>query len=227
MQARLSRKTVATVSGVGGPDVRRVTTMWDFVQWAYQRELVRFSWVGGDDRREREMLASPISQTGIVCRILELGATIHGGGVTVHGRYEAHPDAEAVHAVVAAWPRRDFWRLVDAAESGRLPVWNPALPPARYAPVLRRGRPDVVGCPQGRRGLYCPIVQVGYTREEAALARAEARAEYARLVDGLRDAAEALSQDGALKRWRIKGLGVDVRPWDAARMDMLSTDAAA
>lgn len=201
--------------------------MWGFAQWAYQRELVRFAGSGERAGGGRAIEVSTISQTGIVCRILELGATILGGGRAIHGGYEAHPEAAELHALVASWPTADYWRFVDAAESGRPPAWNPELPAARYVPVLRRGKPEVVSCATGRRGLYCPVIQVGYTREEAEAARSAARVGYARWVACLEDAMREMRAGGSLKRWRIMGLGVPVAPWGEADEMRLSTDVAA
>lgn len=211
---RGNRPTVPMNADVRRLDAREMTTMRGLLEWAYQREMVRFAGSGGGAATPSALSMSGRSMTGRVCDILDEGFMSSGGGGWM-GSPSSHPDAEHVHGMVLRLEREDYWRVVRAAESGTPPDWDPDLPKLKVVRLLKAsGAPRMYVCPVSRRPVAERIAVVGMPLAEAEAIRGKARAEWHRwvqLLTWLRH--DLLLQPTALKRWQITAVGADLEPW--------------
>lgn len=196
----------------GAVDLRASATMWSILVWAYKRELVRYCEGRVATHGARGFASS--SATARVGRALEGGFVGDGGSHVGLASFPVHPDAEWIHGLVRSLDRDEYRMIVKSAEAGEHPQWDPEIEPARVVPVLRaNGKPRMLCCTRSGRPIACLIEVHGLARDDADAIRSKARENYARwfrLVAALRD---KVSEDDALTRWRITGIGAHPQPW--------------
>ncbi len=191
---------------------RTDTTLWELMIWAYQKQLVRRGGRGVS-------LASVWSTTGLALRAMELGATVQGSG---SGASATPEDALTVAAVVDSLAQADRRLIVEHAELGAPPDWDPRLPAFRAVPVLKNGS-GALRMVYGRASrssepIACRIDYVGFDDARAESVRREARAMYDQLHGALVRVWPVLAVETALTHWRVTRLGLPARPWRKSRL---------
>lgn len=184
---------------------RTDTTLWRLLVWAYRDQLVRRS---GRD----VVLTSSNSSTGLACGAMRTGIVASGGSPLTAAVPE---DALTVEAVAGQLTRADYRLLVQAAESGAPPDWNPKLPPPGCRP-RRRDNGKIAMLyrrPHKRDEPYASLVEFPFGEAWAAGRRAEARALYHAFHTALVRLYPVLGAERALLRWRVAGLGLPAWPW--------------
>lgn len=177
-------------------DLRRETTAWRALVWAYADEHVRAA--TNFPRKDEQSYAS----NGLA--LMRLGETGIGGGA-IHGLLEAHQDAFAIDALVAAWFEEwPEWRngVAVYAERRRLPPRPEDLP--RFAIVgperNAKGNPREIWNANGRKDypFLCPLEVAGWHPAEI-----EKHAQFIVLFDELLVVMKGLKLD----KWVITSTG--------------------
>jgi hypothetical protein len=189
---------------------RTSITMWALLVWAYKRQMVRYE----VDRAARPcgagraLLAEFLRQrSGFAA---ERGC-INGAGTS------AHDDAHVVHGHVMGLRPAERVLIMTTAEAGAAPDWDPAIPPRRIVPKRKAGNGAIrrIWNPSGNV-IGCEIDYVGVPDDEAALIRANARAQYEMWWRALRRLRSAMWVEERLTLWKVSRTGVDAEPWNAA-----------
>lgn len=204
--------TAPSSTAVRRIDTRQATSVRELLEWAYQREMVRFA--GSPWADEGAALSAAGSSTGRLCDVLGDGYLTEGNGW--RGSPSAHPDAEWLHAfVMREFETEDRWRIIRAAESGTPPEWDPVVPALKVVRLMKAsGKPRMYVCPVARRPVAERIAVVGVGAGEAAMIRVAARKEWQRwvaLLAVMRD--RIVIERAPLKRWQVTGIGAESEPW--------------
>lgn len=203
------QKTPGTLLTVLAPGRQReAVTVWGLLVWAYKRELVRLM-MG----RVADVGGAGGSNTSAVCRVLESGI-VGSGPLARIASFPVHADAEWLHGLVQRLDRDEFWMIVNTAERGEPPQWEPHIEPWRAEPVLRaNGKPRMIVDPVSRRPVACMLRWHGHSTAEAAAMTDKAREAYRVWFGALWSLREKILEEDALTRWRITGLGAEPAPW--------------
>ncbi|MEN6306025.1 MAG: hypothetical protein ABFD96_25090 [Armatimonadia bacterium] len=178
------------------PDLRRKTTAWAALVWAYADQSVRAATHCGTE---------PAFYCSNGLRLMRLGETGIGSG-TINGMLEAHPDAWAIDNLVANWfDEWPEWRngVAVYAEARKLP---PRLHQLQRFQILgpqrtAKGNPIQLYRDFGAKDhpYLCPLeIEDGCTEADV-----ERHRQFLALFEALLDVMAGLK----LERWKIVGRG--------------------
>ena len=176
--------------------------------WSYANEKVRFSRPAAWSPKQ----GGAHSNADSVRRTLSLGAVIPGHGH--NSRAACHDDADLVHSYVLQLVTDDYWLIVNAAEAGCAPDWNPDIELGQMEPVLTSdGKIKMLRDRKSCRPIACLGRFVGLTPSQRQLLLDDAREKYARWWHLLWMLRETISAEDRLTRWQVTGVGAEREPW--------------